>query len=72
MEIRARLQGLEAALEELKAEVLENESRISTHQEKRYGTQNKINIKEQGIDFSRRKIADLAARRRRTLRRARS
>ena len=62
-EVRTRLQGLESALEELKAEVLENEGLISTHQEKLYGTKNAINIKEQGIEFSRRKIADLAARR---------
>ena len=66
-EVRTRLQGLESALEELKAEVLENEGMISTHQEKLYGTKNAINIKEQGIDFSRRKIADLAARREKDL-----
>ena len=66
-EIRTRVQGLEAALEELKAEVLENEGRISARQEQRYGTKNTINIKEQGIEFSRRKIADLAARREKDL-----
>ena len=62
-EVRTRLQGIEAALEKLKAEVLENEGLISAHQEKRYGTKNTINIKEQGIEFSKRKIADLTARR---------
>ena len=66
-ELRTRVQGLEAALEELKAEVLENEGRISTRQEQRYGTKNTINIKEQGIEFSRRKIADLTARREKDL-----
>lgn len=66
-EVRTRLQGLEAALEELKTEVLENESLISAHQEKLYGTKNTINIKEQGIGFGRRKIADLAARKQRDL-----
>jgi chromosome segregation protein len=66
-EVRTRMQGVEAALEELKSEVLENEGLISTHQEKLYGTKNAINIKEQGIDFSRRKIADLAARREKDL-----
>jgi chromosome segregation protein len=66
-EVRTRMQGLEAALEELKAEVLENEGLISTHQEKLYATKNAINIKEQGIDFSRRKIADLSARREKDL-----
>jgi chromosome segregation protein len=67
MEVRTHLQGIESALEELKAEILENEGLISTHQEKLYGTKNTINIKEQGIDFSRRKIADLAARREKDL-----
>ena len=62
-EVRTRLQSIEAALEKLKAEILENDGLISAHQEKRYGTKNAINIKEQGIEFSRRKIADLAARR---------
>jgi chromosome segregation protein len=66
-EVRTRLQNLEAALEALKAEVLEHESLISLHQEKLYGTQNTINIKEQGIEFSRRKIADLAARKQKDL-----
>jgi chromosome segregation protein len=51
----------------LKAELLEDESLISTHQEKLYGTKNTVNIKEQGIEFSRRKIADLAARRQKDL-----
>ena len=62
-EVRTHLQSIEAALEKLKAEILENDGLISAHQEKRYGTKNAINIKEQGIEFSRRKIADLAARR---------
>ncbi|MHB8772824.1 MAG: chromosome segregation protein SMC [Syntrophales bacterium] len=66
-EARTRLQGLEAALEELKAGVLEQETLIATHQEKLYGTKNAININEQGIDFARRKIADLAARREKDL-----
>jgi chromosome segregation protein len=66
-EVRTHLQGIEAALEELKAEVLENEGLISTHQEKLYSTKNTINIKEQGIDFSRRKITDLTARREKDL-----
>ena len=51
----------------MKAEVLEQESLISSHQEKLYETKNAVNIKEQGIEFSRRKIADLAARREKDL-----
>ncbi len=66
-EIRTQMQGLESALEALKAEAVENEALISTHQEKLYNTKNAINIKEQGIEFSRRKIADLAARREKDL-----
>jgi chromosome segregation protein len=61
--IRTRLQGFEAALEELKAEVLEDENLIAGLQEKRYGIKNAIGIKEQAIEFARRKIADLTARR---------
>ncbi|OHE21744.1 MAG: chromosome segregation protein SMC, partial [Syntrophobacterales bacterium RBG_19FT_COMBO_59_10] len=67
LEIRTQMQGLEAALEALKAEALEQENLISSHQEKLYGTKNAINIKEQGIEFSRRKGADLAARRQKDL-----
>ncbi len=66
-EIRTHLQGLEAALEELKTGVLEQENLIAAHQEKLYGSKNAINIREQGIDFSRQKIADLAARREKDL-----
>src|SRR4030042_332085 len=65
MDVRTRMQGIEAALEELKADVLENENLISAHQEKLYNTKNAINIKEQGREFARRKIDDLAARRQR-------
>ncbi|MBU2026637.1 MAG: AAA family ATPase, partial [Proteobacteria bacterium] len=64
-DVRTRMQGIEAALEELKADILENENIISAHQEKLYSTKNAINIKEQGIEFARRKIDDLAARRQR-------
>jgi chromosome segregation protein len=67
IEVRTHLQGLEAALEALKAGLLEDENLISAHQEKLYGTKNTLNIKEQGIEFSRRKIADLTARRQKNL-----
>ena len=67
MEVRTHMRGLEAALEALKAELLEDENFISAHQEKLYGTKNTVNIKEQGIEFSRRKIADLAERRQKDL-----
>jgi len=61
-DVRTRLQGCEADLEALKAEVLEQENLISVQQEKLYETKNSINITEQGIEFSRRKIADLTER----------
>ncbi len=67
LDVRTRLQSCEADLEALKAEVLEQESLISVHQEKLYETKNAINIKEQGIEFSRGKIADLADRRQKDL-----
>ena len=66
-DVRTRLQGCEADLEAMKAEVLEQENLISLHQEKLYETKNTINIKEQGIEFSRRKIADLTERRQKDL-----
>ncbi|MBA4423116.1 MAG: chromosome segregation protein SMC, partial [Syntrophus sp. (in: bacteria)] len=67
LSVRTRMKGLEADLEALKAEVLEQENLISVHQEKLYETKNSINIKEQGIEFSRRKVADLTARRQKDL-----
>ena len=67
LKIRTRLKGHEADLEALKTDVLEQENLISVHQEKLYETKNAINIKEQGIEFSRRKIADLTARRQKDL-----
>ena len=67
LEVRTRLKGLEADLEALRADVLEQENLISVHQEKLYETKNSVNIKEQGIEFSRRKIADLTARRQKDL-----
>ena len=67
MEVRTHMQSLEAALEALKTDLIEDENLISFHQEKLYGTKNTINIKEQGIEFSRRKITDLAARRQKDL-----
>ena len=63
MEVRTLMQGIESALEELKAKVLENEGDISSRQEKLYGAKSAVGIKEQGIEFARRKLQDLAARR---------
>jgi chromosome segregation protein len=63
IEVRTLMQGIESALEELKAKVLENEGDISSRQEKLYGAKSAIGIQEQGIEFARMKLQDLAARR---------
>jgi chromosome segregation protein len=67
MAIRTHIQGLEAALEELKADVLDQENRLAVAQKTLYETKNSISIKEQAVVFSRGKIADLADRRQRNL-----
>ncbi len=61
--LRTELNALEAAREELKADVMENDARIFELQEKLYATRNAVSGKEQAVDYSRRKIADLASRR---------
>ncbi len=61
MEIATSLKELEASIEGLKAEVLENEASVSEHQEKLYDIRNSINIKEQGIEHLKGKIKDIAS-----------
>jgi chromosome segregation protein len=61
MEIATSLRELEASIEGLKAEVLENEASVSEHQEKLYDIRNSINIKEQGIEHLKGKIKDVAS-----------
>src|SRR3989339_291537 len=60
--LRTHLLSLETAREELKADVMEQEALIFELQEKLYATRNAISSKEQAVDYSRRKIADLASR----------
>jgi chromosome segregation protein len=57
--LRTRLLSLETAKEELKADVIENEALISNLQERLYASKNAINLKEQALDYSRRKTSDL-------------
>ena len=61
-DIRTSLQSLEAALEALKAEVLETEQLLAGQQEALYRIRNEIGIKEQGLEFNRGRTADTAAR----------
>jgi chromosome segregation protein len=61
MEVRTNLNELEASIEGIKAEVLENETSVSECQEKLYDIRNSINIKEQGIEHLKDKIKDIAS-----------
>lgn len=61
MEVRTNLNELEASIEGIKAEVLENETSVSEYQEKLYDIRNSINIKEQGIEHLKDKIKDIAS-----------
>jgi chromosome segregation protein len=61
--LRTQLLSLEAAKEEVKADVLENEALIANLQERLYASKNGINLKEQALDYSRRKVSDLADKR---------
>ncbi|PKN69457.1 MAG: chromosome segregation protein SMC [Deltaproteobacteria bacterium HGW-Deltaproteobacteria-12] len=60
--MRANLEAKESVLEEMKARLLENDELINKSQQELYKNKNSINIKENNIEFSRRKIADAASR----------
>ncbi len=66
-QIRTNLRELAAALEGAKLAALENERLVAEGQEKLYAVKNTIGIKEQGIEFSRGKIADTGTTRQRDL-----
>ena len=57
--ISTEMKGREASFEELKVTVMEQEEIISQSREKLYEIKNVINMKEQAVEFSRRRIADL-------------
>ena len=61
LELTTNLKELEASIEGLKAEVLENEASVSEYQEKLYDIRNSINIKEQRIEHLKGKIKDIAS-----------
>ncbi|HVO67191.1 MAG TPA: chromosome segregation protein SMC [Syntrophales bacterium] len=61
LEVRTKLNELEASIEGIKAEVLENETSVSEYQEKLYDIRNSINIKEQGVEHLKDKIKDIAS-----------
>ena len=61
MELTTSLKELEASIEGVKTEVLENEASLSEHQEKLYDIRNSINIKEQRIEHLKGKIKDIAS-----------
>ncbi|MBN1828503.1 MAG: AAA family ATPase, partial [Deltaproteobacteria bacterium] len=63
----SNLRGQEAAVEALKAELLERDGAVSRLQERYYGLKNDINMAVQEISFSQGKIEELTARRRRDL-----
>ena len=62
VEIRTRIRAIEAEIAALRTEVAENEGILHRLQEKAYALKNNIGFKEQGIEFSRGKISDLAQR----------
>ncbi len=66
-EIAAELKAREAALEELKLLLLEEGEMVSRSREELYNLKNAVNMKEQGIEFSRKRIADLSLKRQRDL-----
>ncbi|GAJ01576.1 unnamed protein product, partial [marine sediment metagenome] len=67
IEIETRLKKLEASVEKIKEEILENDGLISGHQEKLYEIKNGISIKEQEIEFSKGKITEISARKQKNL-----
>ncbi len=58
-EIRTSLKSEEASLEQQKTSIMEIESVLSDMQEQQYTFRNTISIKEQEIDFHKKKIEDL-------------
>ncbi|MBE9546492.1 MAG: AAA family ATPase, partial [Proteobacteria bacterium] len=67
VEVKTKLRELEASIEDIKAETLENEGLISELHERLYEIKNETNVNEQGIEFSKGKIADISARKQKNL-----
>lgn len=66
-EIRTNLKSLEADIEGLKTEILENEEQLSGCQEKLYDVRNVINIEEQKIEYTKGSVKDLSLRKEKNL-----
>lgn len=60
-----RLGGLDADMEAMRSEGLENEDKISKLQERLYAIRNEITVTEKDIEYSRGRIADLTAKQKR-------
>lgn len=65
--IRTEMKAREASFEELKVIAMEQEEMISKGREKIYEIKNVINMKEQAVEFSRRRIEDLHAQKERNV-----
>jgi chromosome segregation protein len=65
IKIGTEMKAKEAAFEDIKLDVLENERLVADCQEQLYGLKNAINMKEQWIEFSRGKIADILSQKQR-------
>lgn len=64
-ELGTEVKVKEAAFEEMKLAALENEGVVADCQEQLYGVKNAVNMKEQGIEFSRGKITDITSQKQR-------
>jgi len=67
IQVKTNLQSLEALIEDVRSELLENEGTIANLQERFYNVKNEINMKEQKIEFFKGKIEDIKARKERNL-----
>jgi chromosome segregation protein len=66
-EAETTLRNLEASIETIKAEILENEQSASRFQERLYEIKTEVNVKEHEIEFSKGKIADISLRKQKNI-----
>lgn len=67
MEAETHLRAMEASLEGIKSDILENEEALSGCQKKLYDIRNVINIEEQKIEYTKGHVKDLSARKQKNL-----
>lgn len=65
--IHTHLEAKESALDEMKMKLLENEELTNKAQQELYEIKNSISIKEKGIEFAQRQIADMSERKQKDL-----